>query len=53
MFETITTRNERATRYSRHVQRERTRHRMVFIQWAALLSSVAWIVTLGALLWAA
>lgn len=53
MYETITTRNERATRYIRHVYRKRIRRRVLFIQWAALISSVAWIVTLGVLLWAA
>lgn len=44
MTETITTRNERAARYSRHAERCRYRRRVLVIQWA----SVAAVLFLGA-----
>lgn len=44
MFETMTTRNERAARYSRHAARCRQRRRMLSIQWA----SVAAVICCGA-----
>lgn len=50
MYETITTRNERATRYSRHVQRERIRRRILMLQWVALCSIAAWALALGGLI---
>ena len=37
MTETITTRNERAERYLRHVERCRRRRRVLTLQWFALL----------------
>lgn len=51
MYETITTRNERATRYIRHVARERYRRRILALQWIAAASLVAWAVVVGALVW--
>lgn len=49
MYETITTRNERADRYIRHVARCRHRRRMLAIQWIAAASLV--VLAVGTLVW--
>lgn len=45
MYETITTRNERATRYSRHAARCRYRRRILALQWASVAAVISFGIT--------
>ena len=50
MTETITTRNERAARYSRHAERCRYRRRVLVIQWASVAATISMGITIFYLL---
>lgn len=47
MYETITTRNERADRYIRHVARCRRRRRILAIQWASVAAVICFFGTVA------
>lgn len=46
MFDTMTTRIERAERYIRHVSRCRHRRRVLVIQWASVAAVICWGATM-------
>ena len=50
MTDTITTRNERAARYSRHAERCRYRRRILALQWATVAAAVSMSITIFYLL---